>query len=489
MAKAVLCILDGFGFGDKNDSFNAVEQANTPIIDYLKSKYSIANIKTSGSAVGLPDEQMGNSEVGHVAIGSGRIIEQILPKINTALQNNQVYKMPAMQKFLKNSNTIHLIGLLSDGGVHSDGKNIEFLANMLKKENKKVFIHAISDGRDCPPFMGLQYLTDFNNKNTITTLCGRFFAMDRDKNPERTELYYNLITLGQGIQISLKEGIESFYSRKITDEQIEPIICDLDYQGIKPGDSIFFCNFRSDRIQQIALKFVEDNHLKLNSVLFMTEYFNEAQTNTFALKPDILFLKENIKNTLSEVLSNNNLNQLHIAETEKYAHVTFFFNGGIEQPFAKEDRILIPSAKVKTYDLKPEMSCFEIIETAIKNIEKYDFIVLNIANCDMVGHTGNFEATKKAVEFVDKNLRFLVNKCEQENISLLITADHGNAECMMDKNNIFHTQHTTLDVPLILVDVKYILNRKTGNLSDIAPTILKILNIDKPHEMTGVSFI
>lgn len=465
MIKAILCILDGFGFGDKNNPYNAVEQANTPTLDYLQKTYNIIDLKTSGEAVGLPEGQMGNSEVGHMAIGSGRIIYQNLPRINNAIKNDE------LNVDIGDAKNVHLIGLLSEGGVHSSGSHILYLAKKLEKQGKNIFIHAISDGRDCPPNDGLKYITEFDKKYKISTLCGRFYAMDRDNRTERTEKYYNLLAKGQGIKMN------SVYDalKEENDECVEPTFFD-DFDGIKNGDAIIFCNFRSDRMKQIA-SFLLDR-IEFSKAICITDYGIKN-------KCDILFEKINIKNGLSEVISNNGLKQLHIAETEKYAHVTFFFNGGIEEPFNKEDRILIPSPNVATYDLQPEMSCRQVVETVINSISKYDFIVINIANCDMVGHTGNFEATKKAVECVDFEIKKLVDICEKMDITMLITADHGNAECMMDIDNLKHTRHTTLNVPLILINKKHKFIKKEGTLSDIAPTILKIMNIEKPSDMTG----
>ncbi len=478
----LLIILDGWGYS-KEKYGNAIMAAKTPFLDNLKKNYPNSLIETSGKSVGLPNGQMGGSEVGHLTIGSGRIILQKLTEINKDIQNNTFFKKEILneklKKLKKRNGDLHLLGLFSYGGVHSNLNHLKALIKSAEDNGiKNIYIHAFLDGRDVHPMQAIKDLKGWKDKDKIISLIGRFYAMDRDNREERTAIAYNALVNGIGVKTeNLLESLEESYKQGITDEFISPIISNK-FSGIKEGDLVLFFNFRPDRMRQLVSSFLETK----GNFLSLVEYDKNFNF-------PILFPTECTKETLGEVLSKNNLRQLRIAETEKYAHITYFFNGGIEKPFLGEDRALIPSPKVLTYNLKPEMSAFELTDKLILLIKakKYDFIVVNYANCDMVGHTGNFTATVKAVEAVDACLKKLFQNLKKDD-KILIVADHGNAEKMIAKNGGIFTAHTTNPVPFIFISSEKA-KVKNGSLVDIAPTILNILKIKKPTIMTGKSLI
>jgi 2,3-bisphosphoglycerate-independent phosphoglycerate mutase len=496
----VLCILDGWGIGNPNhEKYDAIKQANTPCWDYLLSNFPSSKLFTSGPAVGLPEGQMGNSEVGHMTIGGGRVIYQDLMRINNSIENGDLASKSIIQdlikKHQKSNNSVHLFGLCSDGGVHSHLEHLIYLAKLLAAHNISVKLHLFLDGRDVAPRSASIYLKQIDelikeyNNIEIATISGRFYAMDRDKRIDRTKLCLDAIKNAVGIKIkNAYEYIKEEYSKDISDEFIPPALYN-DYLGIQAGDSVLFTNFRSDRIRQIAEALL-DNCKGLEYKIGMTNYSKDLSKR---LKT--LFEEQEISNSLGEALSIEGKKQLRLAETEKYAHVTFFFNGGDEEPYQGEDRILIPSPKVQTYDLLPEMSSTKLTEELIKAIEnkKHDLIIVNYANADMVGHSGKFEAATKAVEAIDGCLEKIHSAIEKSSGALLISADHGNIESMFDEqNDVAHTSHTLNPVPFILVANNLYQSKislKDGDLSDIAPTILQLMNVKKPSEMTGSSLI
>lgn len=499
----VLIIMDGFGISEESLGNSAITKETTPYLNEFFENYPTSLLGASGEAVGLPCGQMGNSEVGHMNIGAGRIVYQELTRINKSIKDESFYKNTALKNAIlsakKSNSALHIMGLISDGGVHSHIKHLCALLKMAKKFNmRKVYIHAFLDGRDTSPTSGKSFMESCENEiknleiGKIATLMGRYYAMDRDNRWERVKKAYDAMANGEGVyEKNPIQALENFYQAGITDEFIAPTVCDKNAM-INSGDSVVFFNFRPDRARQLTHAMVDENFKgfirakKLDNLNFvcMTRY----DESIFNVK--VAFDNEKLENTLAEVLSKNNLTQLKIAETEKYAHVTFFFNGGIEPKYAGEDRNLIPSPKVATYDLKPEMSAFEVTKIAKEKIvsRKYDVIVLNFANCDMVGHTGNFEAAKIAVKTVDNCVHELVQAILNVGGCAIITADHGNAEKMLDENGEIFTAHTTNPVPLCIIghDCKL---KSTGKLADIAPTVLEILNLKKPNDMSGESLI
>ena len=504
MAKkpTLLAILDGFGLTNHVEG-NAVAAANTPNIDKYVEMYPHTKIGASGMAVGLPDGQMGNSEVGHLNIGAGRIVYQSLTKITKSINDGDFFTNPALVKAVnnvkENGGALHLMGLLSPGGVHSHIDHLKGLIDLAKKNDiKEVYVHGFLDGRDVAPASALEYIAEIENYmnevgvGKIATLSGRYYAMDRDNRWERVELAYNAMVLGEGeTATSAVEAVEKSYHDNKTDEFVLPTV--IDKAGtIKNGDSVVFFNFRPDRAREItrAINDRQFDGFKRNTLnlvfVTMTEYDSTLEGVEVAFGPEVL------TNTLGEFLAKNGLNQLRIAETEKYAHVTFFFNGGVEEPNANEDRQIVASPKVATYDLKPEMSAYELTETLIGKIneDKYDVIILNYANPDMVGHTGVFDAAKKAVEAVDECLGKVVDAVLAKEGRVFVTADHGNAEQMIDySTGKAMTAHTTGPVPFIYIakDAKPL--REGGKLADIAPTMIEAMGLEKPVEMTGESLI
>ncbi len=505
----MLVILDGWGINPIKQG-SAVDQAKTPFLDSLFKTYPHTQLACHGEAVGLPSGVMGNSEVGHLNIGAGRVVYQDLLRIDKAIKDRSFFENQALNSIISkvktNDSVLHLMGLISDGGVHSQLTHLYALLDMAAEKGlQKVYVHVILDGRDTPPDSGSSYIKqlkeyiDTKKTGKLVTICGRFYAMDRDTRWDRTEKAFQLYTKGEGIKESDPvKAVENAYTRNETDEFVSPIILgekDIPFNGmVKNGDGIIFFNFRADRARQITQAFTapdfqgfkRDNEPELAGFVCMTLY-DERLALPLAFPP--IHLKE----LLGEVLSQKGLNQLRIAETEKYAHVTYFFNGGEEKPFHGEDRCLIPSPReIATYDQKPEMSAYEVAKEVVSRIktEKYHLIVLNFANMDMVGHTGDLEAAVKACEAVDSCVNQVVSEIQLKQGTALITADHGNAEQMIDKKGNPHTAHTLNSVPLILVDETYKgSNLRQGTISDIAPTILEIMGIQKPEQMTGVSLI
>ena len=503
----MLMILDGFGIAPKSEG-NAVSLAKKPNFDRLLEKYPHSELQASGLFVGLPDGQMGNSEVGHLNIGAGRIVYQELTRITKSIADGDFFTneslVKAMENAKKTDGALHLMGLLSDGGVHSHIDHLKGLLEFAKKAGvQNVYVHAFMDGRDVPPSSGKEFIEKTEammaevGVGKIATVSGRYYAMDRDNRWERVELAYNAMVLGQGETAnSATEAIEKSYHDDKTDEFVLPTVIEKDgnpVAKIKNGDSVIFFNFRPDRAREIT-RAINDKvfdgfkreALDLTFVT-MTQYDKTLEGVEVAFKPQTL------TNTLGEYVSDKGLNQLRIAETEKYAHVTFFFNGGVEKENENEERALIPSPKVATYDLKPEMSAYEVTEELIKRLDsdKYDMVILNFANPDMVGHTGVVDAAIKAIEAVDECLGKVVDKVLEKDGTVFITADHGNAETMIDfsTGNPF-TAHTTQPVPFLWVsnntDGKTI---KDGKLADIAPTMLNVLGLGAPAEMTGENLI
>ena len=507
MKKPVmLIILDGWGIG-KEYNGNAIYLANTPNFDRLINKYPNTKLEASGLAVGLPEGQMGNSEVGHLNIGAGRIIYQELTNITKTIEEGSFFQkeefLEAISNAKKNNSKLHIMGLVSSGGVHSHNTHLYGLLELCRREDfQDVYIHAFLDGRDVPPMSGKKDLIELEEKikeigvGKIATVSGRYYAMDRDKRWERTELAYDAMVLGKGKEdISAVEAVEKSYSEKITDEFMIPTVITKDSKPtatIDNGDSIIFFNFRPDRARQITRAIVDkefegfERTKKVNTYFVtMTEYDKTIENVHIAFKA------HKPENTLGEYISSLGKNQLRIAETEKYAHVTFFFNGGREEPYENEDRVLIPSPKVATYDLEPEMSAIEVKNEVLNrlNMDKYDLIILNFANSDMVGHTGVLEAAIKAVETVDTCLGEIIELLEEKGGKALITADHGNAEMLIDeKDNSPITAHTTNKVPLIMIGEGNVKLRE-GILADLAPTLLDMMNLEKPKEMEGKSLI
>ena len=503
----VLLILDGYGERKEKDG-NAIALANTPVMDKLKKEFPYVEGQASGLFVGLPDGQMGNSEVGHMNMGAGRIVYQELTRITKAIEDGDFFENKALKEAVehckKENSALHFMGLVSSGGVHSHIGHIYGLLELAKREGlKKVYLHAFLDGRDTPPDSGKSFLMDVEKKmrelgvGEIATISGRYYAMDRDKNYDRVEKAYRAMVDGTGEKASsVEEAIDASYAKKVYDEFVLPTVIEKDgaVHTVSDGDAMIFFNFRPDRAREICHAFCDDEFNFFNrgprkKVFFVcfTDYDPTIPNKRVA------FEKEEIHNTLGEVVSNLGKNQLRIAETEKYAHVTFFFNGGKEEPYENEDRILIPSPKeVPTYDLKPEMSCYTVTEKLTEAIRsgKYDLVVANFANPDMVGHTGVLSAAIKAIEVVDECMGKVVDAVESMHGNLFILADHGNADIMIDeKTGEPYTAHTTNPVPFILVsDEKHKL-REGGCLADVAPTLLELMGIPQPKEMTGKSLL
>mgnify|MGYP000933870373 CR=1 FL=1 len=503
----MLMILDGFGINEKEDG-NAVKLANTPNIDKLMKKYQTTKIYTSGLKVGLPDGQMGNSEVGHTNIGAGRIVYQELTKITKSIEDGNFFAIPefieAIENCKKYNSKLHILGLVSDGGVHSHIRHLYGLLEMAKRRDfENVYVHCFLDGRDTPPASAENYITQLEEKmrekgiGKIASLSGRYYAMDRDKRWDRVKKCYDALVNGEGNKAtSATIAIENSYQKEVFDEFVEPtVICngETPIATIQEHDSVIFFNFRPDRAREITRTIVDKDFNEFETKK-MDTYF-VCFTNYDETMPNvkIAFKKEPLVNTFGEVVSKNGLKQLRIAETEKYAHVTFFFNGGEEKQYEGEDRILVPSPKVETYDMKPEMSAYEVTDKVCEALEnnKYDVVILNFANTDMVGHTGSLQAAIKAVEAVDECVGKIVKIIEEKQGNLLITADHGNAEQMIDyKTGEPHTAHTTNPVPIILVTAnKEYKLKENGKLADLAPTMLDLMGIKQPEEMTGESLL
>ena len=505
MAKTnAIIILDGLGLSDRTEG-NAFKLANTPVLDELMKKYPTTSISASGLAVGLPDGQMGNSEVGHINIGAGRIVYQDSTAITNAIETGEFFNntaiLEAFENCKKNGSAMHILGLVSDGGVHSKLAHLFALLECGKRAGvKNIYVHCAMDGRDVHPTSGVSYIKQLEEKMSefgvgkIATIIGRYYMMDRDNRWDRVEKAYNNIANAVGTKyLTAVDAITDSYDKNITDEFVEPAVIG-EYSGLNAGDSVIFFNYRTDRAREITRAFIYsdfDNFKRVGGYkpvhyVCMTQYDQSFENCSVAFPPTIP------TNTLGEVISKNGLTQARIAETEKYAHVTFFFNGGIETPFDGEKRVLIPSPKVATYDLKPDMSAKEVANSAIKVLDDgIDVLILNFANCDMVGHTGKLDATIKAVETVDAELGRILDTIDSLGGTAIVTADHGNAECMIDENGEVCTSHTTNLVPLVLFGKKYkkASLRSGGKLCDIAPTLLDIQGIVKPAEMTGETLI
>ena len=501
----MLMILDGFG-ENENEKGNAVKLANTPNIDKLMKTCPTTDIYTSGLNVGLPDGQMGNSEVGHTNIGAGRIVYQELTRITKSIEDGDFFSIPefveAIENCKKNNSKLHIMGLLSDGGVHSHIRHLFALLELAKRRDfEDVYVHCFLDGRDTPPASAENYIMQLEEKikekgvGKIASISGRFYSMDRDKRWQRIQKTYDALVKGVGEKSSSAiAAIESSYQKEIFDEFVVPTVItngESPIATIENNDSVIFFNFRPDRAREITRtlvdkEFNEFETKKMNIYFVCMTPYDETMPNV-----KVAFKKERLENTFGEYISNLGYTQLRIAETEKYAHVTFFFNGGEEKQYKGEDRILVPSPKVETYDLKPEMSAIEVTDKVVEAIEseKYNNIILNFANPDMVGHTGNLEAAIKAIETIDECVGRVINAIDKVNGTLLITADHGNSEQMIDyKTGEPHTAHTTNPVPLILYGMENV-TLNSGKLADLAPTMLDIMGLEKPQEMTGESII
>ncbi|MDR2790540.1 MAG: 2,3-bisphosphoglycerate-independent phosphoglycerate mutase [Campylobacteraceae bacterium] len=487
--KTILIITDGIGYNENSD-FNAFAAAKKPAYDMFFQKIPHTLLKTSGLAVGLPEGQMGNSEVGHMCIGSGRVLYQNLVKISMAIEDGSLAQNSVLNAFFHESGDIHIIGLASGGGVHSHINHIKALAKIASNKGKKVFLHAITDGRDVSPVSAQNFLQDLLNicdeNIKLATISGRFYAMDRDNRWERVERAYNTLAKADNkVALNPIEYIKSMYDKGVTDEFLEPAAFE-DFDGIKEGDGALFVNFRNDRMRQIVRAFGDAEFgffardKKTVNIITMCEYDK-------SFPYPILFPSENPTQTLSEVISDAGISQFHTAETEKYAHVTFFFNGGRETPVKGETRVLIPSPKVQTYDLKPEMSAKEVGDAVLRAMDnEYGFIVVNFANGDMVGHTGNYKAAVKAVEAVDKELGRIYEKAVETGYSFILASDHGNCEAMRDSGGML-TNHTTFDV-FCFVSADGVNELKSGSLSNIAASVLKLMGLEKPEIMDEALF-
>jgi 2,3-bisphosphoglycerate-independent phosphoglycerate mutase len=501
--KVVLIIMDGWGHGQQPER-SAIAKANTPFVDSLYEKYPNTELITHSEEVGLPEGQMGNSEVGHLNIGAGRIVYQELMRINVAFRNGDLKNNSALNESfdycLKNNKDLHLLGLVSDGGVHSHINHLKSLCNLAGEKgmsNDKVFIHAFTDGRDCDPKSGLGFLTDLENHlqhstGQIASVCGRYYAMDRDNRWERVKQAYDLLVNGIGDNtVDLVDAIARNYEAGITDEFLKPIV-KTDINGkplttIKDGDAVICFNFRTDRCREITKALTQEDLIdfgmkKLNLHYTTMTVYDHKFTGIHSI-----FHNDDLKQTLGEVLEHHGKTQVRAAETEKYPHVTFFFSGGREQPFKGEVRLLAPSPKVATYDLQPEMSAPELTAKVLEELNRHeeDFFCINFANTDMVGHTGVFAAAIKAAETVDESIKQITELALSKNYTVLITADHGNADYMINDDGSPNTAHTMNPVPFFLVDNEFKPTLHSGKLGDIAPTVLQIMGIKKPIEMTG----
>ena len=498
--KVVLIIMDGWGIGD-GSKVDAIANARTPFINSLYRQYPHSRLNTSGENVGLPEGQMGNSEVGHLNIGAGRVVYQDLVKINKAIKDNSIESNSTLNQAFNyakdNHRDVHFMGLVSEGGVHSSMKHLYKLCEMAKERGlSNVFIHAFTDGRDTDPKSALTYLKDLethliNSTGTIASVIGRYYAMDRDKRWERIKLAYHLLVNGEGKKVTnILQEVEVSYKDGITDEFIKPII-KTDSSGkplalINEGDVVICFNFRTDRCREITQVLTQEDKMEWGMKAFSLYFVTMCNYDSTFKNVHVVFDKDNLTMTLGEVISLNGKKQIRIAETEKYPHVTFFFSGGREEPFIGEKRILVPSPKVPTYDLKPEMSAIEITEAMMVELSRkeVDFVCLNFANPDMVGHTGVYEAIIKAVETTDLCVKKVVETGVENGYSFIIIADHGNADFVINPDGSPNTAHTTNPVPCILID-KDFKKINNGKLADLAPTILKMMGIKVPVEMTG----
>ena len=497
----ILIIMDGFGIAPKEG--NAIKAAKKPNLDRIFAENPVTQIGASGMDVGLPDGQMGNSEVGHTNMGAGRVVYQELTRITKSISDGDFFNNEALceavENCKKNNSALHLMGLLSSGGVHSHNTHLYGLLELAKKSGlDKVYIHALLDGRDVPPSSARDFMAELVEKTKeigvgkVATLAGRYYGMDRDNNWDRVEKAYSAMVYGEGVQADCPvKAIEDSYANEVTDEFVIPTV--IDKEGtVKAGDSLVFFNFRPDRAREITRTFVDPDFkgFERRNGFFPVKYVCFTQYDATMPNVSVAFKPQSLKNTLGEYISSKGMTQLRIAETEKYAHVTFFFNGGVEKVYEGEDRILVNSPKVATYDLQPEMSAYEVADKCAAAIEsgKYDMIILNFANCDMVGHTGVFDAAVKAVEAVDECVGKVTDAIAKMGGVSLITADHGNADKMYEDDGSPFTAHTTNPVPFCVVGYPCKL-REGGRLADIAPTMLQIMGLEQPAEMDGKSMI
>lgn len=496
--KSLLIILDGWGIGDKSKN-DVIFSTPTPYWDYLVSTYPNSQLQASGENVGLPDGQMGNSEVGHLNIGAGRIVYQDLVKINRACADNSIMQNPAVVEAFtyakENGKSVHLMGLTSNGGVHSSLDHLFKLCDIAKEYNiQNTFIHCFMDGRDTDPKSGKGFIEEVTNhcqKSTgvVASIIGRYYAMDRDKRWERVKLAYDLLVKGEGKKVScMVQAMQDSYDEGVTDEFVKPIVNSSVDARIKEGDVVIFFNYRNDRAKELTIALNQQNFPEEGmSVVPNLKFYSMTPYDASFTTVKVLFDKENVNNTLGEYISSKGLKQLHMAETEKYAHVTFFFNGGRELPYEGEERILVASPKVATYDLKPEMSAYEVKDKLVDAIkqDKFDFIVVNFANGDMVGHTGVYSAIEKAVTAVDECMKEVVEAAKVCGYESIIIADHGNADKAMNADGSPNTAHTLNPVPCVYVTESKTATVKDGRLADVAPTILNIMGLEAPAEMTG----
>jgi 2,3-bisphosphoglycerate-independent phosphoglycerate mutase len=504
MKKVVLIILDGWGIG-KKDKSDAIYSADTPYYDNLLRHYPNTTLKSYGLFVGLPDGQMGNSEVGHLNIGAGRVIYQDLVRINLAIEKNEVRNIPTLVNAYKyaqeNNKAIHLIGLVSDGGVHSSEKHLYHLCEIAKDYNlEKVYVHALTDGRDCDPKSGLGFVKELeehlaNSTGKIASVCGRYYAMDRDKRWERVKVAYDLLVNGIGAkETNPTYAIQKSYDAGVTDEFILPVVITQPngdpIATISDGDVVICFNYRTDRLRELTTVLTQQDFTQYGMNKLNLKYLTMTQYDENFVNVEPIFEKPNVQMTLGEYLSVLGLKQLRIAETEKYPHVTFFFSGGREEAFPGEDRILINSPKVPTYDFQPEMSAYLVTDAVKQQIEsqKYDFICLNFANGDMVGHTGVYSAIINACEAVDKCLSIVIETAKANGYDVLLISDHGNAEITINPDGSPFTAHTNNPVPCIYIGTQFN-TIKDGKLADVAPTLCKIMGIEQPKEMDGLALL
>src|SRR6266536_1480654 len=499
--KVILIIMDGWGLG-KVKSSDAIQRANTPFVSSLYNKYPHTTLNTCGEAVGLPEGQMGNSEVGHLNLGAGRIVYQELQRINVAVRDGSFAKnehLLSSVRYAKNNNKpLHLLGLVSDGGVHSHINHVKAICDVCKKEGlSNVFIHAFTDGRDTDPKSGLGFITELQQHlnravGKIASVSGRYYAMDRDKRWERIKFAYDALVKGEGNKATdAIAAVEQSYASGITDEFIKPAVVLAEDQQpvatIKEGDVVICFNFRTDRCREITIVLTQTDMPEYGIHKLKLDYTTMTEYDKTFKNIHIIFENENLNHTLGEELAEHGKKQIRIAETEKYPHVTFFFSGGREIPFDGEKRIMIPSPKVATYNLKPEMSALEVTDALLPEIENKtaDFICLNYANADMVGHTGVWDAVIKAVETVDKCVEKVVTAALKNGYTIFLTADHGNSDYMINEDGTSNTAHTLNPVPFFIIDKEWRGNIKPGKLADIAPIILTMMNLPIPQEMTG----
>jgi len=506
--KALLIILDGWGVGDKSRG-DVISQTATPYIDYLSANYPHAELQASGAYVGLPDGQMGNSETGHLNIGAGRVVYQDLVKINRACADNSILENPEIKSAFSyakaNGKRLHLMGLTSTGGIHASLDHLLKLIDIAKMYDiEQCYVHCFMDGRDTDPRSGKGFIADLQKHmdeagvGAVATIIGRFYAMDRDKRWDRIKLAYDLLVNGQGRQVAdMVEGVQSCYdshteAHKNTDEFMEPLVNSRVDGRIQEGDVVIFFNFRSDRAKELTIVLTQQDMEEqgMRTIPNLQYYCMTPYDDSFT-GVHILFPKENLKNTLGEVIAHKGLKQLHVAETEKYAHVTSFINGGREEPFEGEDRILVNSPKVATYDLKPEMSAYEVKDKLVEALKtnRYDWIVVNFANADMVGHTGVYSAIESAVKVIDECVKEVVETARKMGYETILTADHGNADHALNEDGSPNTTHSVNPVPFIYVTKNKKAKVQNGALADVAPSILHIMGLEQPEEMTGKSLI